>query len=282
MFKNLKDKKSKVDAIKNPEYLSASIEVPDGMYDKCPKCEKTQLLEVIQNNRWVCPACDHHYRMHAASRVQMTFDSFRVFNHRVKSKDPLNFPGYASKLDDLNSKQGVYDAVVYGEATLGNHEVIAVIMDSNFLMGSMGTVVGEKVTRAFERGMQQKKPVIVFSASGGARMQEGMLSLMQMAKTSGAVGRFQDNGGLFINVLTDPTTGGVTASFAMLADIILAEPKALIGFAGPRVIEQTLKQPLPEGFQKSEFLLEKGFVDAIVSRHDMKQELVKILSIHGK
>lgn len=280
MFNKLKSKKDKVEASRNINDLTVKNEIPEGMYDKCPKCQSIVSIESLQMSSWVCCSCDHHFRMHVAGRIKLVFDEFKVFNHIVKSKDPLNFPGYQEKLDDLSNDLGVYDAVVCGEAKLENFDVIAVIMDPNFMMGSMGSVVGEKITRAFERATSQKKPIIVFSASGGARMQEGIISLMQMAKTSGAVGRFSASGGLFINVLTDPTTGGVTASFAMLADIILAEPKALIGFAGPRVIEQTLRKPLPEGFQSSEFLLERGFVDKIVHRSDLKSTLSLLLALH--
>lgn len=280
MFKKLQSKKNKVDALKGFESVMTPTEVPDGMYEKCPGCGATLPLQALQDNLWVCPHCDHHYRMHAADRIAAIFDTFNVFNHIIKTKDPLNFPGYQQKIDSLSESMGVYDAVVCGEATIAEKQVIAVIMDTNFLMGSMGSVVGEKVTRAFERALKQKKPVLLFSASGGARMQEGLISLMQMAKTSGAVGKFDQAGGLYINVITDPTTGGVTASFAMLADIILAEPNALIGFAGPRVIEQTMKKPLPEGFQRSEFLQDKGFVDAIVNRADMKATLLKLLELH--
>ncbi len=280
MFNKLKSKKDKVEASRNINDVTVKNEIPEGMYDKCPKCQSIVSIESLQMSSWVCGSCDHHFRMHVAGRIKLVFDEFKVFNHIVKSKDPLNFPGYQEKLDDLSNDLGVYDAVVCGEAKLENFDVIAVIMDPNFMMGSMGSVVGEKITRAFERATSQKKPIIVFSASGGARMQEGIISLMQMAKTSGAVGRFSASGGLFINVLTDPTTGGVTASFAMLADIILAEPKALIGFAGPRVIEQTLRKPLPKGFQSSEFLLERGFVDKIVHRSDLKSTLSLLLALH--
>lgn len=280
MFNKLKSKKDKVEASRNINDFTVKNEIPEGMYDKCPKCQSIVSIESLQMSSWVCGSCDHHFRMHVAGRIKLVFDEFKVFNHIVKSKDPLNFPGYQEKLDDLSNDLGVYDAVVCGEAKLENFDVIAVIMDPNFMMGSMGSVVGEKITRAFERATSQKKPIIVFSASGGARMQEGIISLMQMAKTSGAAGRFSASGGLFINVLTDPTTGGVTASFAMLADIILAEPKALIGFAGPRVIEQTLRKPLPEGFQSSEFLLERGFVDKIVHRSDLKSTLSLLLALH--
>lgn len=280
MFRKLKERKEKTNARRPHDAVSESVEVPDGMYEKCPQCGTTHQLVTLQNENWVCSVCDFHFRMHVADRVKLVFDDFKVFGHVVKTKNPLDFPGYQEKLDHLSSSLGVYDAVVCANAKVGECSVIALVMDTHFMMGSMGSVVGEKITAAFEYATKEKKPVILFSASGGARMQEGIISLMQMAKTSGAIGRFSDNGGLFISVLTDPTTGGVTASFAMLGDIILAEPGALIGFAGPRVIEQTIQQPLPSGFQRAEFLLEKGFVDMVVHRHRMKQTLIDILEIH--
>lgn len=280
MFDRIKNRKAKVDSTRvNFEVINVN-EIPDGMYEKCPSCEEVMDISTLRLNKWVCLNCEYHFRMHIASRTHLIFDSFKVFNHIVKSKDPLDFPGYKEKLANLSNSTGVYDAVVIAEATIKDHEVIAIIMDPNFLMGSMGTVVGEKITRAFERALQAKKPVVMFSASGGARMQEGIMSLMQMAKTSGAVSKHSEGGNLFINILTDPTFGGVTASFAMLADIILAEPKALIGFAGPRVIEQTMRKPLPEGFQRAEFLLEKGFIDKIVDRRNLKDTLAQLLDLH--
>lgn len=278
MFKNIQSKKEKTNKKKNTvDSNLPPVEVPDGMYEKCPRCSALIPLAKLHANASVCESCDHHFRMHVASRVAYLMDSFQVFNHRINSIDPLNFPGYKEKLEDLKASTGLHDAVVCGEAVLDNHEIIAVFMDHNFMMGSMGTVVGEKITRAFERAQKQKKPIVVFCASGGARMQEGLMSLMQMAKTAGAVQSFD---GLYISVLCDPTTGGVSASFAMLGDIILAEPESLIGFAGPRVISQTINSDLPEGFQSAEFLLEKGFVDKIVHRKKMKECLSNILSLH--
>ena len=281
MFKDLDAKKKRVNKRKNPQLLEGLVSVPDGMYEKCPSCEETIEMGLLQEGLWVCPLCDHHFRIHCASRIKIIFDSFKVFNHSMTTKDPLQFPGYNKKLEMLSEYTGVYDAVVCGEAKIGDSELIAVIMDPNFMIGSMGTVVGEKITRAFEKATKQKKPIVIFTASGGARMQEGIMSLMQMAKTSSAIALFNEKKGLYISVLCDPTTGGVTASFAMLGDIIIAEPKALIGFAGPRVIEQTIQTQLPEGFQSSEFLLEKGFVDKIVPRGQLKESLASILSLHG-
>lgn len=278
MFKNIQTKKEKANSKKQTWVnLEPAVEVPDGMYEKCPECSGLISLVQLNANASVCENCDHHFRMHVAHRAVLHFDSFNVFNHRINSVDPLNFPGYKEKLEKLQESTGMHDAVVCGEATIDSHNIIAVLMDPNFMMGSMGSVVGEKITRAFERAQKQKKPIVIFCASGGARMQEGLVSLMQMAKTAGAIEQFK---GLYISVLTDPTTGGVSASFAMLGDIILAEPKALIGFAGPRVIAQTMNSDLPEGFQSAEFLLEKGFVDKIVHRKAMKETLSNILSLH--
>lgn len=280
MFKDLDAKKKRVNLKRSPELLEGLVSVPDGMYEKCSKCDGLIENEVLHDNLWVCSLCQHHFRIHCASRVKIIFDTFKVFNHRISSLDPLEFPNYKEKLKQLNDYTGMYDAVVCGEASLNGIDVIAVVMDPNFLMGSMGSVVGEKITRAFERATKQKKPIIIFTASGGARMQEGIISLMQMAKTAGAIAKFNEKNGLYISVLTDPTTGGVSASFATLGDIVLAEPNALIGFAGPRVIKQTIQTDLPEGFQSAEFLLEKGFIDKIVPRNELKETLGQILKLH--
>ena len=257
-------------------------EIPDGVYEKCPGCESILRVEELRESLMVCPKCDHHFRIGSVDRIAFFFSSFAPFDSRMRSQDPLAFPGYSEKLRGLYEKTGLLDTVVCGDAVLDGHEVVGVVMDPMFLMGSMGSVAGEKITHSFERAMRYKKPVLMFSASGGARMQEGMISLMQMAKTAGAVGKFGSYGGLFINVLTDPTTGGVTASFAMLGDIILAEPNALIGFAGPRVIEQTVRQKPAPNFQRSEFLLEKGFVDKVVHRRELKKTLSTLLTIHSR
>lgn len=280
MFKNIQSKKDKVNELKGFDLLNTKIEVPEGLYKKCPHCDATLDGIKLNANHRVCDQCGYHFRMHIVQRAQLIFDKFEVFNHIIKSINPLNFEGYDQKLEGLSETLGVYDAVVCAEAKINDKSVIAIIMDPDFMMGSMGSVVGEKITRAFERATKQKKPVILFSTSGGARMQEGIISLMQMAKTSGAVSKFDQAGGLYISVLTDPTTGGVTASFASLGDIILAEPGALIGFAGPRVIKETIQQDLPEGFQKAEFMLEKGFVDKIVHRHELKKTLYLLLEYH--
>ena len=230
----------------------------------------------------ICPKCGAYFRMNPAERIRLICDSFEEKDADMASTDILAFPHYEEKLESARRTSGCEDAVSYGIAKSGGEEYVLFVMNSEFMMGSMGTVVGEKITRAFELALSKEIPVVGFTTSGGARMQEGIYSLMQMAKVSGAVKRHSDAGLLYITVLTDPTTGGVTASFAMEGDIILAEPKALVGFAGARVIEQTTGQKLPEGFQRSEFLLEHGFVDAIVPRDRLKSEIENILRIHSR
>ena len=230
----------------------------------------------------ICPKCGAYFRMNSAERIRLICDSFEEKDADMASTDILAFPHYEEKLESARKTSGCEDAVSYGIAKSGGEEYVLFVMNSEFMMGSMGTVVGEKITRAFELALSKEIPVVGFTTSGGARMQEGIYSLMQMAKVSGAVKRHSDAGLLYITVLTDPTTGGVTASFAMEGDIILAEPKALVGFAGARVIEQTTGQKLPEGFQRSEFLLEHGFVDAIVPRDRLKSEIENILRIHSR
>lgn len=230
----------------------------------------------------ICPNCGAYFRMNPAERVRMICDSFEELDADMESSDILGFPHYEEKLESARKASGCEDAVSCGIAKSGGEEYVLFVMNSEFMMGSMGTVVGEKITRAFELALSKELPVVGFTTSGGARMQEGIYSLMQMAKVSGAVKRHSDAGLLYVTVLTDPTTGGVTASFAMEGDIILAEPKALVGFAGARVIEQTTGQKLPEGFQRSEFLLEHGFVDAIVPRDRLKAEIENILRIHSR
>ena len=234
--------------------------------------------------RYVCPLCGHHYPVGAYYRLSMVLDkgTFRELDGELTSNDPLDFPGYDAKLDQLRRRTGMNEAVVTATGRMGGRKVAVGVLDSRFLMGSMSAALGEKVTRLVEYAGKSKLPLIIFSASGGARMQEGILSLMQMAKTAAALEQFSKRGGLYISVLTHPTTGGVTASFASLGDIMLAEPGALIGFAGPRVIEQTIGQELPEGFQSAEYLLEHGFLDAIVPRARMRETLIQLLKLHGK
>lgn len=253
--------------------------VPDGAWIKCDSCKDILFHEDVSIHYHCCPKCKKHFRIGAGKRIHMLMDegSFVEWDKQRSPKNVLDFPNYDEKIQVLQRKTGLREAVVTGQGTINGIATAIACMDSSFLMGSMGQVVGEKITRAVEKATENKLPIIIFSTSGGARMQEGIVSLMQMAKTSAALKRHSDAGLLYISVLTDPTTGGVTASFAMLGDIILAEPGALIGFAGPRVIEQTIGQKLPDGFQRAEFLLEKGFVDRIVERKSMKDELGKLL-----
>ena len=253
-----------------------------GKWVKCDNCKEILYREDVHNNLSVCPNCGKHFRLSARRRIKQIADedTFEEIGKDILTKDPLNFEGYLKKVEALKEKTKIEEAVKCGTCKINGEEVVLAVMDGNFLMGSMGSAVGERITLAIETSIQKRLPLIIFCVSGGARMQEGIVSLMQMAKTSAALAKHNEAGLLYISVLTDPTTGGVTASFASLGDIILAEPNALIGFAGPRVIEQTMKQKLPEGFQKSEFLLEHGFIDKIVERKDMKDVLTQIIRLH--
>lgn len=255
--------------------------VPDNMWAKCPGCKRTLYTKDMGIEK-VCPYCSYSFRIGAWERLSLTIDekSFEEWDTDIETNDPLEFPNYLDKIKQMQEKTELHEAVLTGKATLDSQEIAIGVMDANFIMGSMGTVVGEKITRLFERATEGSLPVIIFTASGGARMQEGIFSLMQMAKISGAVKRHSKAGLVYITVLTDPTTGGVTASFAMEGDIILAEPQSLIGFAGRRVIEQTIRQELPEDFQKAEFLLEHGFVDKIVPRNQLRESLSQLVRIH--
>ena len=257
-------------------------EVPEGLLRKCNKCGGAIIAEDVKKDHYICPKCGGYFRVHARRRIEMITDegSFEEWDSDLQGGNPLEYKGYEEKLKKLQEKTGLSEAVVTGKAKIDGREAVIGVCDGRFLMASMGEAVGEKIARAVERATKERLPVILFACSGGARMQEGIVSLMQMAKTSAALKRHSDAGLLYISVLTDPTTGGVTASFAMLGDVILAEPKALIGFAGPRVIEQTIGQKLPDGFQRAEFLLEHGFLDAIVERPQMKETLSKILALH--
>lgn len=257
-------------------------DIPKGLLYKCPRCRNVTFIEDFQANGKVCPHCNYHGRLTARERLEITVDkdSFEEFDAAMISKNPIDFPDYEKKQIALREKTGLNDAVLTGKAKIRDIDVVIIIMDSNFMMASMGSVVGEKITRAIEFATENKLPVVAFTASGGARMQEGIVSLMQMAKTSGAVARHNEAGLLYIAVMTDPTTGGVTASFASLGDIIIAEPKVLIGFAGRRVIEGTIKQKLPDDFQSAEFMLENGFVDMIVERKKMRRVLAHLLKLH--
>ena len=250
----------------------------------CPKCRRDIPRKEAAASWYVCPECGHHWPLHAQKRLKMIMDDgvYKTFGDGIVSGDPLAFPGYADKLSAAREKTGLSEAVVTATGKIGGHACVVCVLDSRFMMGSMSAAVGERVTQAIERAQQESVPLIIFSASGGARMQEGMYSLMQMAKTSAALRRFSDAGLLYISVLTDPTTGGVTASFASLGDVILAEPGALIGFAGPRVIEQTIGETLPGDFQRAEFMMKHGFVDAVVSRGDLRKALGELLMLHER
>jgi acetyl-CoA carboxylase carboxyl transferase subunit beta len=264
--------------------MEKKVKVPEGMWVKCPGCSETVLGKEIEANLSVCPKCGHHYRIPARKRLEILLDNgtWQEFDAGMKSVDFLEFKdakSYQDRIDAAVAKGGSKDAVICVEGTIDGMGVQVACFDFAFMGGSMGSVVGEKITRSIERGLKQRQPVLVISASGGARMQESILSLMQMAKTSAALAKLKRAGIPFISILTDPTTGGVTASFAMLGDLNIAEPKALIGFAGPRVIEQTIRQKLPEGFQRSEYLLDHGMVDVICPRTEMRAKLASILKM---
>jgi len=262
-----------------PEIPAKKVKIPEGLWVKCDNCKEIIYRKEVDKNYKVCPKCDYHFRISASERLPYLVDegSFLEVEDGLSPKDFLGFKDYKDKLKSSLKKTGLKDAIISGEAKIGGRPVSLVVMDFNFMGGSMGSVVGEKIARAVERAIEKKTPFVSVASSGGARMQEGILSLMQMAKTSAAVARLGEAGLPFVSVLTDPTFGGVTASFAMLGDIIIAEPKSLIGFAGPRVIEQTIKQQLPAGFQRAEFLLEHGMIDMIVPRREMHAMLGKAL-----
>jgi len=256
--------------------------VPQGLWIKCDSCREILYHREVSDNLHVCPRCSYHFRISAERRLRQLFDNgrFKILFPRVKSADPLGFVDskpYAERLKAYTKRVGSGDAVVVGEGEIGRHRALVAAMEYGFMGGSMGSVVGEKFTRAAERCLERRLPLVSVACSGGARMQEGILSLMQMAKISASLGRMREKRLPFISVLTDPTTGGVTASFAMLGDVNIAEPNALIGFAGPRVIEQTIRQTLPEGFQRSEFLLEHGMLDMVVSRHELKDTIARCI-----
>ena len=257
-------------------------DIPVGKWVKCSKCKEILYKDDLHKNYSVCPNCGNHFRLSSRRRIDQIIDegTFQEFDLQIKTDNPLEMDDYIKKLDSLKEKTGLDEAVKCGIGNINDEKVVICVMDSNFLMGSMGKVVGEKITYSIEKAIELSLPVIIFCASGGARMQEGIVSLMQMAKTSAAIQKLNKAGLLYISVLTDPTYGGVTASFASLGDIILAEPNAMIGFAGPRVIKQTIGEDLPEGFQTAEFLLEHGFVDKVVERKDMKDTLYKLLKFN--
>jgi len=261
---------------------SAKQDVPEGIMTKCPDCKKIMLTKELDKNLRVCMNCGYHLQMNAKQRIKSLLDdgSFEEFNQDMMSENPLEFPGYLEKLQKDREKTSLNEAVVTGKGTIDGSPAVVAVMDSSFRMGSMGSVVGEKITLVIEKAREDKVPFIIFTASGGARMQEGLLSLMQMAKTSSALKLFSEEQGLIISVMTHPTTGGVSASFASLGDYNLAEPGALIGFAGRRIIEQTIREELPEDFQTAEFLLKHGQLDSVVHRADMKKTLGSILKMH--
>ena len=255
---------------------------PEGLWLKCPKCGEVVYRDDVKAHGYVCPKCEGYFRIGTRTRIRMVADTgtFQEWFTDLETENPLEYPGYEEKIVDLQEKTKLHEAVTVGKCMVNGLETVLGVCDARFLMGSMGYVVGEKITRAFERATEEKLPVVLFTSSGGARMQEGIVSLMQMAKTSAAIRKHSEAGLFYLPILTDPTTGGVTASFAMLGDVILAEPGALIGFAGPRVIAQTIGQKLPEGFQRAEFLVEKGIIDGVVERQELKETVWKLLKIH--
>lgn len=263
-------------------YEPVKKEIPDNVFKTCEHCQASNAYVDLVDNLYVCPQCGHHLKISARERIRQLLDehSFKEFDQHLTSTNEDHFAEYDEKLDKYKRATGLHEAVVCGVGKMEQHKVVVAIMDSNFMMGSMGQVVGEKITRAIEYAMKKKLPLLISCTSGGARMQEGIMSLMQMAKTSSALKRYSDRGGLYIALLTHPTTGGVSASFAMLGDIIIAEPDALIGFAGKRVIEKTINEVLPKGFQRSEFLLEKGFVDMVVERKAMRKTIADLIAFH--
>lgn len=261
----------------------SGVSIPSDLMFKCPRCGKVEFMDAFQMHGKVCPSCGYHARLTAAERIEQVVDNFTFveYDKHMKSVNPIEFDGYPDKILQQRRKTGLREAILTGDCQIMGQPCALGVMDTRFMMASMGSVVGEKVTRLFERAADKREPVVLFAASGGARMQEGIISLMQMAKTSGAVGRHSKKGLLYVTVLTDPTTGGVTASFASLGDIIIAEPKVLVGFAGRRVIEGTIKQRLPDDFQSAEFQMDHGFVDMIVERRDMRKTLAQLLRLHG-
>ena len=274
--------KIKKQEVKNVKNKKPNIDIPVGKWIKCDNCKEILYKEAVRDNLSICPNCGHYFRMHIGKRLNLIIDdgTYKRFDINIDTTNPLQLEDYPRKLKSLREKTGLEEAVSCGTGNINGEKVVICIMDSAFLMGSMGIVVGEKITYSIEQAVQKRLPLIIFSTSGGARMQEGIISLMQMAKTTAALTKLHEAGLLYISVLTDPTYGGVTASFASLGDIILAEPKAMIGFAGQRVIEQTIGESLPEGFQTAEFLLEHGFIDKIVERKDLKETIYKLIKFH--
>ncbi len=283
MLQDLFSKVKSRAAFGSGEKPKGKLNIPDNLMFKCPRCGKVEFMEAFELAGKVCSGCNYHARLSASERIEITVDNFTFdeYDKHMKSQNPIKFEGYPEKLFQLRRKTGLRDAVITGECTIMGYPCAIGVMDTRFMMASMGSVVGEKIARLFEHASEKNLPVVLFTASGGARMQEGIVSLMQMAKTAGAVGRHSKKGLLYLTVLTDPTTGGVTASFASLGDIIIAEPKVLVGFAGRRVIEGTIKQHLPEDFQSAEFGLEHGFIDLITERSAMRKTIAQLLRLHG-
>lgn len=277
-----------IDKIKKREPTAkrkkTNVDIPVGKWVKCEECKEIIYKEDMKSNLYICPNCGHYFRMHINKRLEMIVDkgTYEKFDLNIETNNPLQIEEYPKKLKTLREKTGIQEAVSAGVGKINGKQSVICIMDSGFMMGSMGVVVGEKITYSIEEAIKRKLPLIIFCVSGGARMQEGIVSLMQMAKTTAALTKLDEAGLLYISVLTDPTYGGVTASFASLGDVILAEPKAMIGFAGQRVIKQTIGEELPQGFQTSEFLLEHGFVDKIVERKDLKNTIAKIIQFHER
>ncbi|MGM9946547.1 acetyl-CoA carboxylase, carboxyltransferase subunit beta [Floccifex sp.] len=267
---------------RNRKKPAVKKEIPDHVFKQCPQCHANISFKALKINQFVCPECNHHLRIGAKERIRQICDEFKEIDKNYITQNVENFPGYDQKLLESQKRTGLNEAVVCGIGRIKSISFALAVMDSGFMMGSMGSVVGEKITRCIEMAIKKKMPLIIFCTSGGARMQEGIVSLVQMAKTSAALKKLDAQGQLYISVLTHPTTGGVSASFAMLGDIIIAEPDCLVGFAGKRVIENTIKEKLPDNFQKAEFVLEKGFIDLIVNRKDLKQTLYSILQFHGR
>ncbi|WP_127582783.1 acetyl-CoA carboxylase, carboxyltransferase subunit beta [Paenibacillus koleovorans] len=279
MLKDFFQKKRKYATIPSEK---TKREIPEGIMSKCPKCNKIQYSKELEKNLKVCAECGYHHNLSMMERIEYTLDDGRIFEYDsdMVSEDPLEFEGYEDKLSRSMGTTGLRDAVITGEGTIGGFPVVVAVITFDFFQGTLGSVVGEKITRAIEAAIQKNYPLLIFSTSGGARMQESIFSLMQMAKTSAALSRFHDNGNLYISVITDPTYGGVTASFAMLGDIILAEPGARFGFAGRKVVEETIRQKLPDNFQTADFNLKHGQLDKVVHRKDLKATIGKILDLH--
>ena len=284
IFSERRERLKNLKALRPERMEENSISTPEGLFTQCTECDTGHPSAVMRENLFVCPKCGNHNKISAHTRLDMIFDnsSYREIFKKKLLVNPIKFPDYKQKLEMVHKKSGLSEAAVCAEGLIGGITSVVVVLDSNFLMGSMGSVVGERITQSIEYAQKGRYPLVIFSASGGARMQEGIFSLMQMAKTTAALKRFSDSGGFFLSYLTHPTTGGVTASFASLGDIILAEPGALIGFAGPRVIEQTIHEKLPDGFQRAEFLMEHGFVDSIVCRKDMRKTIAQLIRFHKR